>query len=270
MVERLGLLVAFIFVIPSIQAVDRRTRYGIPHSNAIDVDASATWKAAVHGWADFHKNLFSGTTLKVCAVGTPLYAMTRIVDDDTHELFYCAEHHKNRRQLPYWMYYAAEVGITTTITVCVALSVLSSDCDVKRTARLYALTLPTTYVIKKILKMCKWDAFARPKNEFFSCKKTYYGGCPSGHMMEMIYTAVLFGMECGPRFGVPLGIFTGALAVDFINHNRHFPSQIIAGAALGLVFAFAAHSALRCEKSQFSFDVSMHHDSFGILAEYRF
>jgi len=228
-----------------------------------------TWRRSLYDWADFHKNLVSFDTLKICAACTPFYAMTRVVDDEAHEIFYCAAQHKNRHQLPRWMYYASDVGIISIVTAISALSFVASNERLKRTARLYMLTFPTTYVIKRILKQWECDAFTRPKNEWFA-NRTYYGGCPSGHMMDIVYAATLFGMEFGPIAAVPLGLFAVTLAVDFINHNRHFPSQIVAGSCLGFIFGLAAHKSLSYEASAFSLDLVSNEQLLGVRAEYRF
>lgn len=38
--------------------------------------------------------------------------------------------------------------------------------------------------------------------------------------------------------------FGGAVSIELVNCNRHYLSQVVSGAALGLIFAFAAHKTL--------------------------
>ena len=78
-------------------------------------------------------------------------------------------------------------------------------------------------------------------------------------MMEAIYAATLFGKRLGPAWGVPLGLFAGAIFIDFANANRHFVSHLTAGAGLGVIFAYAADKTINefCERHNLSCSFSI-------------
>lgn len=196
-----------------------------------------------HVMGDFNKNLFSWDTLKVAFAFTPFYVGTRYIDNELHSCFYCSRHHKNVRQLPRCCYHIANNGITAVSVALAGLSILPIRRDIKDTAIVFGLTLPFVWVWKKLLKEIKTDAHVRPKNQHFSQYKCYYGGCPSGHMLTATYTAAYWGMQLGPWWGVPLGAFAVGIFADLLNSNRHYASQMVAGAGLGFIGAVAASKA---------------------------
>ena len=59
-------------------------------------------------------------------------------------------------------------------------------------------------------------------------------------MATSVYMTVLYGMHGGYRFGIPLAIASLSTGAILVWANRHFVSQVIAGAAMGAVFAFAS------------------------------
>jgi len=70
--------------------------------------------------------------------------------------------------------------------------------------------------------------------------------------------AVMFGMRYGLRAGVPLGVLAAAIGVTFLNCNRHYLSQMVAGAGLGTLYAIAANKLVDTRlNDQFSFGLSM-------------
>jgi membrane-associated phospholipid phosphatase len=80
----------------------------------------------------------------------------------------------------------------------------------------------------------------RPWNEHFSSVQRARGGFPSGHLATVSYAATLYGVRFGPKWGVPLGLLTAAVGVSFLNCNRHYISQILAGVGLGAIYGVAA------------------------------
>lgn len=234
-----------------------------------DVPAVCSDGSLLQDFWVFNKNLVSINTIKIMGSFAPIYGAARAMDSKIHACFYCPRHHKNKRQLPKGLYNTVHYGIGVVMVGLASLGLWAHDDHLRRTAQLYAVTLPYTWLIKDLLKTIKTDACLRPKNQWFSKHKRYYGGCPSGHLMEITYTAVLFGTQMGPKFGVPLGIFTGAIAVDFLNCNRHLLSQIVAGVGLGVIFAVAANKALSAS-DRIVWSVIPQKDCMSIRAEYRF
>lgn len=204
----------------------------------------------LHTSVDFNREVFfSWDSLKVIVIFTPLYVTARLIDQNIHNRFYCPQHHKNINQLPRCCYNFADVGLPIALVGLSMLSLYPYNDELQATAQVFAVSLPFTWIGKKILKTFKTPGSLRPPNQLFNKHKRTFGGCPSGHMMEAVYMATLFGMRLGPKWGVPLGIFAAALFVDFTTCNRHFLSQLIAGAGLGVIYAVAANKVITTKLS---------------------
>jgi hypothetical protein len=220
---------------------------------------------------DFHKNIFCKDTLKIVTAFTPLYLIGRLVDKKIHRCFYCSDHHKNTHQFPKWCYHCSNHGLTAELVTLSAFSFYPFNRDVKITAQVFAISLPFTWVGKKFLKVFKTEACLRPHNQFFNKKKKAYGGCPSGHVMEAMYAATLFGMQLGPWWGVPLGAAAAAIFINFTTANRHFVSQMVAGAGLGVIYASAASKVVDTFKyKDVSYSVYKDATTQGVRMEYDF
>lgn len=216
----------------------------------------------LHTSADFLKYLFTRDTMKIITGFTPVYLAARMSDEHIHSHFYCSHHHKNLHQLPDWCHTGFDKAVTAELVALSFVSLLPNINDnLFATSRCFAISLPYTWLAKKFLKEIRTDAWMRPRNELFGKKKCTYQACPSGHMMEAIYAATLFGKRCGPAWGVPLGIFAGAMFADFINANRHFVSQLVAGAGLGVIFAYSADKTINefCERNNLNCSLSADH-----------
>lgn len=187
-----------------------------------------------------HWNLFSFDSFKILASLSPLYIASRSFDCKLQNHFYCPEHHKNLNQMGRLCKYGARFGVALPIAALGSLAFLSSDKNLRMTSWIFLLGMPFVIFGKDILKSIKVDACKRPWNEHFCSKERSYGGFPSGHMAEATYMAVLFGKRFGYKFGIPLAGAALFLGVSFLNCNRHYFSQLVAGAALGTMYALAA------------------------------
>jgi len=189
---------------------------------------------------DFHRNIFSVTSLKVLVGVAPFYMGIRPADKDVHGIFYCRKRHKNLHQPPCALTNFLNYGVPVSMIGIPLLTLFSRDESLYNVGRVFAITLPFVWIEKNILKkIFKIDANCRPYNENFPRKKVY-GGCPSGHMVFACYATTLFGLQRGPAWWVPMGLFTTAVFCDFVAVNRHFASQMILGAGLGILYGFAA------------------------------
>jgi len=64
----------------------------------------------------------------------------------------------------------------------------------------------------------------------------------------------LFGMRHGWKWAVPLSLFSTFVFADFLNCNRHYLSQLLAGVGFGLIYAFAADKVIHrrvCQRIKF-------------------
>lgn len=187
-----------------------------------------------------NKNIFTIDTLKILAGTVPIYFSTRSFDQRVQDRFYDRTCHKNINQWHKAHKKIARYGVTIPIVVLSISSLFTSNEEFRQTGKVYLLGLPFVMLGKDLIKTVKLDCCLRPENEHFCRFKRSHGGFPSGHMALATYTAVLYGLRFGKKFAIPLGGYAAYLGFAFINSNRHYTSQIVAGVALGAIYAFAA------------------------------
>jgi hypothetical protein len=187
-----------------------------------------------------HRYLFSVDTAKILTGFTPFYLISRSIDDDIQSRFYDEKYHKNINQFHQKCHQVARFGVGVPMGVFSSLAIIAPDKDIRMTARMFAIGLPFVHSGKDIIKSIDAKACLRPWHEDFSKEKRSSGGFPSGHMANITYAATLFGLRHGIKWAAPLSLFAVFVAADFINCNRHYLSQIIAGAGLGVLYAVAA------------------------------
>lgn len=197
-----------------------------------------------------HKNLFTFDSFKLVSSFFPLFVVSRSFDCRLQNFFYCPKHHKNLNQLDQSCTYLARFGVGIPIVVLGSCAFLSTNQDLRMTSWIFLLGMPFVIFGKDVLKSIKIEACKRPWNEHFSSKKQAYGGFPSGHMAEATYMAVLFGKRFGYKFGLPLAASAIFLGAAFLNCNRHYFSQLVAGVALGAIYALAADKLITQKLAQ--------------------
>lgn len=184
--------------------------------------------------------LFDWDTLKIFVGTLPFFVGARMIDDKIQSTFYDCKHHKNIRQMPEACYEFAKSSLAIPIVVLGSGVFWARDENFRETSRVYLIGMPFVIWSKEIIKKWRIDCSKRPWNEKYSRTKQAYGGFPSGHMAEIVYSTVLFGKRLGPKVGIPLGFISVFLGANFVSSNRHYLSQIIAGASLGTIYALAA------------------------------
>lgn len=188
-------------------------------------------------------NLFSLQSLEVVAGIFPAYVGARMVDEKLQSYFFSHKTHKNINGFPHWCKDAARLGISVPIVLFGLEAFLSPDVERRTTGWVFLLGMPFVIFGKDLIKRAEFDCCLRPWHEKWCAHnhKRCYGGFPSGHMAEISYITILYGMRYGPRYAIPLGLYAGALGVIFINCNRHYLSQLVGGIGLGAVYALAAN-----------------------------
>lgn len=191
------------------------------------------------------KNLFDPDTFKVIVSTIPFYITASMIDERLHHCFYEPELHKNVCQLDPFFCGFAQYGFTFPVFFASALSMAARDERLKHTSRIFIIGLPLVFVTSDLLKKCIFvPAAFRPRHEDFSCRKRWYRGFPSGHMALVSYAAFTYGLQMGPKYAVPFGLLAAFVGASFINCNRHYLSQIVAGTGFGALFAFATSKAV--------------------------
>lgn len=209
--------------------------------------------------------LFSLDSAKIITSFIPFYLGSRMFDEDIQNNFYDSCLHKNIRQLPKSCHDIVQKGIGIPMVSLSSLALFSHNEDLRMTARMFAIGLPFVQSGKDLIKKAKGKAFLRPWHEEFSRKKRSSGGFPSGHMANATYMVTLFGMRHGLKFGIPLGIFAASVFITFLNCNRHYFSQLVAGSCLGVLYASAANKVIE-KKLADRFDCALSATQYGRAA----
>lgn len=223
-------------------------------------------------------NLFDWDTYKTLIATFPFYAIARMSDERLQNCFYNRKHHKNIHQFDDSCRGFAQHGIIFPVFFAGVLSVAARDRDLLKTSRIYLIGFPFVMLAANVIK--EFDtvstACLRPWNQFFSREKRSCGGFPSGHMALATYCAMLYGCRFGVKYAVPLGAYALFTAGCFLNCNRHYASQLVAGAGLGAAYAFAASKLIDAKLSttlpeglQVSTEVS-HQGGSAVKVAYRF
>lgn len=205
-------------------------------------------------WCDFvdlnKYALFSFNSFKVVATTFPFYVLTHMFDEDVQKYFHRNCCHKDINQAPEWCRKLSQYGLGVPITILGFMALFGKNEEFRTTGRIFLLGMPLVVWGKDIIKKFNFDANRRPWCDRFSCKERALGGFPSGHMAEITYMTVLYGMRYGFKAAVPIGLFGSFLGATFLNCNRHYISQLVAGAGLGTLFALAADKVIdkRLEK----------------------
>lgn len=221
---------------------------------------------------DLHLNIISKETFIVIAATMWPYFITREFDNNLQCHFYSHSSHKNINQAPRWCTTLVDFGIAIPVVGFGSQLFLSSDPEWREAARMLFLGIPFVIFGKDIIKTFDSEFCLRPWHEDF-CKdhKRKGGGFPSGHMAQAAYVATLYGMRFGPKLAVPLTFFAAALGIIFINCNRHYLSQLIAGAGLGAIYGIAANKVIDrklCEG--WNVGLCIDRKGAGIKASYQF
>lgn len=190
---------------------------------------------------EIHINLASFDFFRIGAAVFPPFVALRMHDEQIHNHFYDGRHHRNKNQSAFFNHDLAQEAIAIPILALASLSVFSKDEDLRATSRVFAIGMPFVILAKDMIKQLRFKAAHRPYNEWFEKKRKHVcGGFPSGHMAEMAYMTVLYSMRHGAKFAVPLTLLSAYVGATFVVCNRHYASQIAAGAGLGALYAVAA------------------------------
>jgi len=222
---------------------------------------------------ELNYNLLSLDSVKIITGITAPYLLLRMADDRMQSTFYDPATHTNICQLPQSCHKVAKYGVGIPMVALSSLALFAHDPDLRLTGRMLAIGLPFVQSGKDIIKKLRFNCCLRPWHQDFSNKERSSGGFPSGHMANAVYMTTLFGMRHGFWWGMPLGMLSTFVFADFFNCNRHYPSQLVAGVGLGMLFAFAADKVISKRLQSMKDCFSICSDSNGMPAatfSYRF
>lgn len=227
----------------------------------------------LYDFFEVNRQFFTIDTMKVLTGVVPLYIITRQIDHNLHRCFYDAQRHLNIRLCPEGASHAISRGVPYLIAGMALLPFAGHDPDWHLTADVYFKGVISIWLLKDLIKhTIKTEACRRPWNQHFSAKERSFGGFPSGHMAEMFYTTTLFGWRHGAKIGLPLSIYTAALFITSLSSNRHYASQLVAGAGLGLAYTLATLKVINKRESigGWSVDCDFGQQGTGIKVSYEF
>lgn len=227
---------------------------------------------AIQDIINLHLNMISTETFIVIAATMSPYLISRQIDENIQCHFFSHTNHKNINQCPHWCKSLVRFGIGVPIVAFGSQLFLSKDPEWRETAWMLLLGFPFVIFGKNIIKTFDADFCLRPWHEDF-CQnhKRGGGGFPSGHMAEASFIATLYGMRFGHKLAVPLTFFAAALGIIFINCNRHYLSQLIAGAGLGAIYGIAANKVIDHKLCQnWNMGLCVNRNGAGIKATYQF
>ncbi|HEX4068826.1 MAG TPA: phosphatase PAP2 family protein [Candidatus Babeliales bacterium] len=208
--------------------------------------------------------LISWDSLKIFVTTAPFFVGARMIDEKLHNCFFDQRHKKNRYEPAQWVKETARLSIGIPITLLGLQAVFSRNDDMQLTSQIFLTGMPFVLLAKDFIKQSDFDVCKRPFHEKFAKHQRKFGGFPSGHLAEATYTAVLYGMRYGPNFAIPLGGVAVFVSIIFLSSNRHYLSQMIAGAGFGAMYAFSANRLIdsRLAKKR-DFNLGLTRDDYG-------
>jgi len=212
---------------------------------------------------NMYKNLIHWDSYKTIATTFPIYIAARMADQSLHECFYDKAIHKHINTMPRsFHFFADRIAIAIEGVASAGFFLFSHNVRLRETSKMFLLGLPFVILTADLLKVIFKSEFCyRPLHEEF-CKnhKRVLGGFPSTHAAQVTYATVVYGMQYGVKAAVPLALLGAAVVLPFINDNRHYLSQIVAGTGLGVLYGLAATKVID-NKFKDTIDVSLSLDA---------
>jgi len=203
---------------------------------------------AVIDVAAMFRNLLDWDSFKTVVATFPFFAVGQMIDESVQQWFFDKKRRINTHQLPAIFNATADRAIVDSLAaLSVTFFLFSHNQRLRETSKMFLLGLPFIGWTTNLIKCCcKSDICFRPLDEKH-CKngKKSFGGFPSTHAAQITYATVLFGSQFGVKAAVPLTIAGLFIAVPFVNGNRHYVSQLVAGAGLGVLYGLAANKVIR-------------------------
>lgn len=213
----------------------------------------------LHDIGSMYRNLIDWDSYKTVVATFPLYAFSSMIDKPIHKQFYDDRAHRHLKQMPSGLIYFAEhVAIPLEATAASAIFLFAKDKRLRETTKMFIVGLPFVVLTADLIKVAfKSNCCFRPLHQHFTKNhKRCYGGFPSAHAAQVTFAAALFGIQYGAPAIVPLSIVGSLVVAAFINDNRHYVSQIVAGGGLGVLYALAASKVVD-KKFESSVNVSL-------------
>ena len=195
----------------------------------------------VADFADINFKLFSKESLLVVGMVAPLYVGAQLIDAQVHELLYDPVCHADRFSSSCLRHcFAEDLGITLPLLALSGGLWCSSDYRTRLVGRDLLAGMVGIGLAKTAIKNCAYGNFCyRPYGGCFP-KKRIFGGFPSGHAATLAYATIFLGLQKGACWAIPVGVYGATVITSVLVCNYHYVSQVVAGSALGALYAVAA------------------------------
>ncbi|HLB94431.1 MAG TPA: phosphatase PAP2 family protein [Candidatus Babeliales bacterium] len=259
-----------------LHSYERETRYADhylknrAHGIAIKNRTFGEWlNDFMFDFIELNRHFFSIDTVKVATGVIPFYLLARSVDHNIHSSFYDSKQHQNLNIFSDSIGKSVSKSVPYVVVTTMLMPYLGHNPDIQLTADIFLKGVISIWMVKDLIKFTlEADACKRPWNGEFSYEKQAFGGFPSGHMAEVFYMTTLFGWRHGPTLGVPFAIYAGFLFLTSISSNRHYASQLIAGAGLGLAYTVASLKLIKTREAVGGWSVDCHPKGFGLTYDF--
>jgi len=193
---------------------------------------------------ELHLNMLSRDTLIVLGITIPLHYISIPLNKPIHQLFYASGNHMNVHQSPRWLLKLGLKGFKYIRWMVIAGSIWHPDNKLRALHLMIvegsSFLSITKRIIKNLMNSYMRDTAIRPPNQFFDPKKAFYGGNPSGHICQNAFGLTIIGTQLGYHTFAALLTQTLIACIVSISSNRHYLTQVIDGAALGIIYGLAA------------------------------
>lgn len=220
---------------------------------------------------NFH--LFSKESLLVFSATAPLYTMAYGTDKRLHRAFYDQTTHTNTFDIGYCRNFLTEdIGIALPLLAIGGGLWLSHNTHNRIIGRTMIAGLSAFNIARIVLKETLTGNYCyRPYSGCFK-KKLTRGGFPSGHAGALVYATILLTLHKNASWAIPIGVYSATVISSILVCNYHYLSQIIAGGALGALYAIATSAVINRRIGE-RFAVKTHvnnHGSLGLTLSYSF
>lgn len=210
---------------------------------------AATGSDLVDNTLETGENLFSAVPASILATGTAGFFFTYRAECSTgHQDFLLGEPFKTADAVDNFLMGA--VLPISSAALWTAGSLWDSP-SVENTGEELCRGLLYTYGISAVLKFSAGRM--RPDG-------TNTRSFPSGHAAGAACAAAVIWDNHGPQAGIPFSLIALYTCLSRVNLGRHFPSDVVMGAAIGAACGIAAsmvHNGIDSQASKFSFSLSV-------------
>jgi len=196
-------------------------------------------------FAAINFRLFSKESVLVFSATAPLYAAARSADEKLYSSLYNHTNHTNTFNIGRCRNFLAEdIGIALPLIAIGGGLWISHNSENRIIGRNLIAGLGAFNCARIILKETLNGSYCyRPYSGCFD-KRLVRGGFPSGHTGALVYATMVLAIHKGALWAIPMGIYSATIISSLLICNYHYLSQVVAGGALGALYAVATSGVI--------------------------